>query len=97
MPSAPRTNPRYVYQSPVQTQHVDNGAQEPQYVALRRKNRKSNPNLGQNTRSRIYDSSSSDSEYEQLPANRYRNVKRGSRTGLDRSSNPKSLEEVILE
>lgn len=96
MPTAPRTNPRYVYQSPGQPQHVENSTQEPQYVALRRKNRKSNPNLGQNTRSRIYDSSSSDSEYEQLPANRYRNVKRGSRTGLDRSSNPKSLEEVIF-
>lgn len=98
VPPAPRTNPRYVYASPVHSQQTESGNQEPQYVALRRKGRKSSAGAGQSTRSRVYDSSSSDSDYEQLAVNRYReaNAKRGSRTALDRSSNPKSLEEVSV-
>ena len=101
--TAPRTNPRCIYPSPVPTQHQvspveSNNAAESQYVAMRRKGRKSSVTSTQNSRSRIYDSSSSDSDYDQLPSARFRdrNVKRGSRMALDRFSNPKSLDEVCL-
>jgi hypothetical protein len=76
-----------------------NNAADCQYVAMRRKGRKSSvTSMQNNSRSRIYDSSSSDSDYDQLPSTRFRdrNVKRGSRMALDRFSNPKSLDEVIL-
>ena len=99
--TAPRTNPRCVYPSPVPSQHQvspveSNNAADSQYVALRRKGRKSSVSSTQNSRSRLYDSSSSDSDYDQLPSTRFRdrNVKRGSRIALDRFSNPKSLDEV---
>jgi hypothetical protein len=74
-----------------------NNAADSQYVAMRRKGRKSSVTSMQNSRSRIYDSSSSDSDYDQLPSTRFRdrNVKRGSRMALDRFSNPKSLDEVF--
>lgn len=101
--TAPRTNPRCIYPSPVPTQHQvspveSNNAADSQYVAMRRKGRKSSVTSMQNSRSRIYDSSSSDSDYDQLPSARFRdrNVKRGSRMALDRFSNPKSLDEVCL-
>lgn len=115
--TAPRTNPRCVYPSPVispqqqllQPRHspVDNGSTsvngsmtESQYAAvMRRKGRKSSVSSTQTPRSRIYDSSSSDSDFEQamlMPSTRFRerNMKRGSRNALDRCSNPKSLDEV---
>ena len=101
MSTAPRTNPRCVYPSPVPSQNqvspVDsNNPCDSQYVAIRRKGRKSSTGTTQTSRGRVYDSSSSDSEYEQLPSTRFRdrNVKRGSRIALDRFSNPKSLDEV---
>ena len=109
MSTAPRTNPRCVYPSPVpppqqqlqqQPLHLQlsptESNPESQYIALRRKGRKSSASSTQNTRSRIYDSSSSDSEFDQLPSTRFRerNLKRGSRNGLDRCSNPKPIDEV---
>lgn len=111
MSTAPRTNPRCVYPSPVPPPQQQMQLQqqplllhlsptesnpETQYIALRRKGRKSSASATQNSRSRIYDSSSSDSEFDQLPWTRFRerNLKRGSRNGLDRCSNPKSVDEV---
>lgn len=108
MPTAPRTNPRCVYPSPVQQMHIPvspvegGNLNEPQYVALRRKGRKTSTgtNPSQSSRSRLYDcSSSSESDFDPMPSSarlRERNaMKRGSRNGLDRSSNPKSLDEVF--
>lgn len=100
--TAPRTNPRCIYPSPVPAQHQVSpveGNNSGDYVAIRRKGRKSSVTSIQNSRSRIYDSSSSDSDYDQLPSTRFRerNVKRGSRMALDRFSNPKSLDEYEKE
>lgn len=116
MSTAPRTNPRCVYPSPILSQQsqllvhhpvspVESGninvlaATESQYAALRRKGRKHSTGTNtQNSRSRIYDSSSSsDSDFDPLPSARFRerNIKRDSRNGLDRCSNPKSLDEVF--
>ncbi|XP_046655866.1 ras GTPase-activating protein raskol-like isoform X4 [Daphnia pulicaria] len=102
--TAPRTNPRCIYPSPVPAQvspvESNNVAADCQYVAMRRKGRKSSvTSMQNNSRSRIYDSSSSDSDYDQLPSTRFRdrNVKRGSRMALDRFSNPKSLDEYEKE
>lgn len=116
MSTAPRTNPRCVYPSPILSQHqgiptshsvsppMETGnlnalIAEPQYA--RRKGRKTS-STGTNTqtsRSRLYDSSSSsDSDFDPAPSTRFRerNIKRGSRNGLDRTSNTKSLDEVLL-
>jgi hypothetical protein len=89
--TAPRTNPRCIYPSPVPAQvspfESNNAADCQYYVAMRRKGRKSSvTSMQNNSRSRIYDSSSSDSDYDQLPSTRFRdrNVKRGSRMALDR-------------
>ena len=99
MSTAPRTNPRCVYSSPVpqQTSPPPPGA-KPESISestyARRKSRKAN-NIT-TSRNRIYDSSSSDSDFEPSARFRERNPKRGSKNALDRCSNPKSLDEVIF-
>ena len=113
MSTAPRTNPRCVYPSPLpQQQHPPpavtlGGAGATESLYSRRKGRKGATGPvsgavgaagasvgGRNTR--LYDSSSSDSDYEPLSQQRFRerNTKRGSRNALDRCSNPKTLDEV---
>jgi hypothetical protein len=91
--TAPRTNnPRCIYPSPVPAQgcHRSRATTRPiasitwpcAARAASRASRACRTILG----SRIYDPSSSDSDYDQLPSTRFRdrNVKRGSRMALDR-------------
>jgi len=110
MSTAPRTNPRCVYSSPVPTQPclasplggpLTDGSVTGVMLAAtestygRRKSRKSSTVA--NSRGRVYDSSSSDCDSDYEPSIvRFRNAKRGSRNALDRVTNPKSLDEVTL-
>ena len=115
MSTAPRTNPRCVYPSPLPQLHPPPavtlaGAATTESLYSRRKARKGATSaVGGGggggvagvasvalRNARLYDSSSSDSDYEPLTQQRFRerNTKRGSRNALDRCSNPKTLDEV---